>query len=357
MSEIRAANRALNLLEYEQGRARLESLPRYVMVELTQGCNLHCSMCRPEVISPKARRMPDALFDQIERELFPTAEWVDLRGWGESLILEGVIPLIERTVAAGPRVRFVSNLSFRRPAVLDALIRHRVLIGVSLDSADAEVLSELRAGASLDLITANLRYLTEGYRRSHGTAEDVYLTVTVQRPALTGLPALVDLAASCGIGEIRLFPVSAPEESPLALGLSSKEVSRALDIAVEAAQRAGIRLVAGARLGEMPVKDPLSPACVHPWSYATISWDGLVGFCDHLIGPDGAPYGLGQWQHESFQDIWNGPAWVTLREEHLGQRREGAPCFHECAWCYRNRHTDFEHLLFPQERERIRRLA
>jgi hypothetical protein len=49
----------------------------------------------------------------------------------------------------------------------------------------------------------------------------------------------------------------------------------------------------------------------------------------------------------SFEDIWNGDAWTALRREHLAGRRASAPYFHECAWCYKNRHVDCEDIVEP----------
>jgi hypothetical protein len=57
---------------------------------------------------------------------------------------------------------------------------------------------------------------------------------------------------------------------------------------------------------------------------------------------------MGDLRKNSFHEIWNGPSWQQLRAEHLGLRRGEAPLFAECAWCYRNRHIDFEHVLDPE---------
>src|SRR6266851_6288585 len=84
---VRDANRQLGRMEYETGQTILKSKPRALFVELTRHCNLACPMCRNPGEVPASLRMSEQMFARIESELFPTADLIDLRGWGESLIL------------------------------------------------------------------------------------------------------------------------------------------------------------------------------------------------------------------------------------------------------------------------------
>lgn len=96
----REENRADNLEEYRNKRTVLKSLPQFLVVELTQGCNLACPMCRSKNIHPTSRRMQADLFEQIADELFSTAWMIDLRGWGESLVLPEIEDRIRRAALA-----------------------------------------------------------------------------------------------------------------------------------------------------------------------------------------------------------------------------------------------------------------
>ncbi len=347
-----AENRELNLKEYAEGAVTLRSRPRFILVELTQGCNLRCPMCRPNLLPARGRSMSDELFSRIAGELFGTAEMVDLRGWGESLILPDVARFIEEASRAGARVRFVTNLSFQRDDILDVLSDHRCDLAVSLDSADPHLLSEIRGGANLSRIAKNIDTLVAAYTAKHGSADQIYLTVTVQRPALETLPDLIDFAADHGIHEVRLFAVTIEPHHTLSLVGAPREVDESITRASERAHQRGVKLFAGTRLGSMPEKPADEAACIHPWSYAFFAYDGRVGFCDHLIGPDGEKYLLGNLAQSSFEEIWNGSAWRKLRREHLSARNPHAPNFEECAWCYKNRHIDFEHLFDPEADQR-----
>lgn len=81
---LKKENAALNLEEIRLGSAELHSMPRYVMVELTQGCNLKCSMCRSRSIRYAEKEMDREIFRRTADLLFPAAEMVDVRGWGKA---------------------------------------------------------------------------------------------------------------------------------------------------------------------------------------------------------------------------------------------------------------------------------
>jgi MoaA/NifB/PqqE/SkfB family radical SAM enzyme len=327
--------------EYRTGCVQLRSLPRALFVELTQGCNLRCPMCRDEIIPTAGNSMSDDLFDSIAETLFPTAEMVDLRGWGESLILPNVISRIERVASYGAKLRIVTNLSFRRPEVLDALVRVRAQVAVSLDAAEQSTLSQLRRGANLNLILSNIDYLI----RAFGHSRNVSVLVAVQRPALRTLPDLIDKVAAYGVKEVKLFSVDVDEPSVLGLKHHEAEVDATLNAMQLRAERAGVLLIASTQLGSLPENHPDVPTCIHPWAYAYFAYNGDVSFCDLLVGSGNREYVVGNLRKSEFADIWNGPAWRRIRGEHAGDRRAEAPQFSHCAWCYKKKYVDFEHIF------------
>lgn len=353
MADQRLENSALNLSEYRSGRTFLASRPRFLIVELTQGCNLHCPMCRSERISTKERGMSDAIFERIAGELFATAEMVDLRGWGESLILPDIARRIDEVARQGARIRFVTNLSFRRDEILAVLAEHGCHVAVSVDTADPHLFQDLRGGARLNQVAMNLDRLIQAYKARQGSTEQIYITATVQRPALDTLADLMDFAADHEIREVRLFGVTAPPESRLSIEGRPADVDAALLRCAARARRRGVQLQVGTRLGSMPEKPGDEMHCLHPWAYAYFSYDGRVGFCDHLIGQDGIPYLLGNLNDSTFEEIWNGREWQELRREHLTSRNPHASYFEECGWCYKNRFVDFEHFFLPEAAAKI----
>lgn len=340
----REGNRRVSHRQFADGLTVLTAKPRFLIVELTRKCNLSCAMCRPAGVAHHGEDMSEALFSRLEAELFPTADVIDLRGWGESLILPHFPDRLKRASRFGAKTRVVTNLSFRRPAVLDALIEVGTYVGVSLDSADQTVLSRLRSGANLSQIRSNLLHLTAGYRRQ-GFSERICLYVTCQAPSVAVLPDVIALASECGVEDVRLAPVSVPATSSLSLEQMSADLTAALAAVEHAAQVTGVRVSLTASLIDQGFACADSAPCIHPWTYCYITFDGRVGFCDHLIGPEGDRFTLGNLSDSSFDEIWNCPAWVALRSNHVSDRDSSHPYFDECSWCYRNRMPDTEPLL------------
>jgi MoaA/NifB/PqqE/SkfB family radical SAM enzyme len=346
LAALKAANRNQMRLEFASGRVELAASPRILFVELARHCNLACQMCREPGQIGKETRMSEALFERIADELFPTAEIVDLRGWGESLILPEWPERLAAAISHGCDVRIVTNLSYSKPHVLESLVKAKAWVGVSLDGATQEVLNATRRGADLALIQENLQYLGTAYR-SAGIADRLRLDVTCQRPNLATLEDMIDIAARCGFPLVSLGPVFAAPTNLVNINGMNGQLKDALNRASRRAAEKQVTLVQTANLWEgQSVKDAEGPCC-HPWSHCYITYNGGVGFCDHLIGTHCDPFLIGHLDSASFRSIWNSPEWQELRREHLGERRADKPFFEECAWCYRNRYTDIEDLLEP----------
>lgn len=346
---LREENKKQNRGEWIGLRTVLASRPRFVMVELTRRCNLACRMCRSTKDPANDIDMDEGLFDGIAKEYFPYAELVDLHGYGESLLLPGILQKFQRVAMAGARVRLVTNLSLERPEAITWLARHRALVSASVDSGDPEILSFLRRGARADLIRKNLKMLTR--HNARGTN----ILCTVQGMAVPTLEKIVDFAADAGVREVILNPVAggSPVGGPVSLSGLTDEVDAAVARCVERARRRRVRL----RVGKLPLGSRILHShprhvCLHPWAFFCIAIDGSVTFCDGTMGPAYKDCVLGNVGTQSFGDIWNGAEWSRLRLWHAEGRVTQTPDSKRCLRCYRNRMNEFDHLLEPGETSR-----
>lgn len=328
----RIENQQLNALEYEERKTVLCSLPQFLVIELTQGCNLACPMCRSERISVAHSQMSDSHFDTIAHELFETASLVDLRGWGESLILPRITYYISRASAAGCRIRIVSNLSFHRPEILESLASNRVSLLCSLDSPDAEILGRLRGGAQLHVILSNLERLA----RLYDDIQDLGVLCTVQAPALPLLPTLPGILADVGLKRLDLSAVST-KDPDLRLDFESSFAANQLRLTIEACEKAKIAVNLTSSLPGFRV--PAMPRCMRPWTTMHINVRGQIGYCDHLIGPYAESELLGH-VSDGVRSTWNSNRWQRIRSLHNAK----APAFRKCRECYRSKGTDLEHI-------------
>src|SRR5207302_8590066 len=122
----------------------VENWARAVFVELTQNCNLRCWMCRPDALPQDERMMSEDTFQLVVDELFPCAEIIDLRGWGESLLYPGFKRAVKLASLSGAKVKLYTNLSVDDVAIYECLVEHSVLTTVSFDAATQERFRRLR---------------------------------------------------------------------------------------------------------------------------------------------------------------------------------------------------------------------
>jgi MoaA/NifB/PqqE/SkfB family radical SAM enzyme len=318
-----------------------------LFIELTENCNLSCTMCRSNGPFDRAKNMSEELFDSIGAALFPSAEVVDLRGWGESTILKGFSRFVEKTLDYGCRIRLVTNGTVPNEAMWRRLVRTGSLIAVSFDAAEPATFAALRPGAKLDIILKNLEIMVdEGHTSGIGT-DNIHLNVVVQPGALAELSGIVRHAARLGL-RVQLNPVTLDENDPENLRFHLPELADELRGMAESAADLGVDVQINAALDpQWALRDHADKTCTHPWMYAYVNYAGRVGFCDHLIGSSVSQYLLGDLRANPFTEIWNNDAYQKLRGEHAAGVEAISHQYEECRWCYRNRYVDFDDISYP----------
>jgi MoaA/NifB/PqqE/SkfB family radical SAM enzyme len=351
MTEARKRNQQLNMEEFAQRATRLRSRPLALFIELTENCNLNCPMCRSaRRYNPKFNMSRD-LFERIADELFPHALVVDLRGYGESTILKDFDHLVRVTLNHQPRIRLVTNGQADRPDIWEQLMDAGSMIALSCDAATPELFAKLRAGGTLERFKRTARSIVQARNRAGADRDLVVFNTVASLDNLDELPDVVSVAASLDVARVVLFPVQTPLGSPSHLRGDVPRTRAAYLAAAERARSLGIDLQLGAAPDAALAQQHLvkTHPCMHPWGYTYINYSGGVGFCDHLIGDH--HYILGSLWKRSFEDIWNGPEWVALREGHVAGAIPDR--FFPCRWCFAQRYVDFEHLIHPAYGEGI----
>lgn len=354
LTQLQLENRKLNIKEYEERCTVLQSRPRVLFVELTRNCNLRCPMCRIPFKWDPSLDMPYDVFAQIADELFPYAELVDLRGWGESTMLPNFLDYVEYAAQFPCQLQLYTNLTRRVDTLWEVLMRHHFVVGASFDGASPETFEKIRHGSRLLSVLHNLELLVK-YRDQYGCPSDnVLFNTIVQRENLKEIVDIITLAHNNGIQRVKLSPIIIPWEHPNNLAHYRDEVAVMLDDATALAQLRAVTLEVAASLHpDLVIQSRVLDTCIHPWSHCYISSYGSVGFCDCLIAYE--QYLLGSLHEQSFSEIWNGPDFVQLREEHVNRERNGKICdqFGICNWCYQYRYiTDVEARIYPPDRYR-----
>ncbi|NEC89964.1 radical SAM protein [Streptomyces sp. SID12501] len=346
LTDLRKNNQQLNIAEYQSGATVLESRPLALFIELTQNCNLRCPMCRfGEKYDPKLN-LDEAVFDRLTEELFPTAHVVDLRGWGESTMLPQFGEFVARAVKHRVQLRLVTNGMVNRRPVWDMMMRAHAMVTVSCDAASPELFAKLRAGGTIERLVGTVESLVEARDRHGAPRENVCLNVVSSIDNLGELADIVRLAARLDVPLVSIHPLVTGLDDPSHLRNDLERTQQAYEEAAETGRREGVVVQLGAAPDpSLALPDMVRrPACMHPWSYAYVRYNGQIGFCDHLIGGD-SDYTFGSVADQSFEEIWNGRQWQGLRAAHVsGDIPED---YMPCRWTYAQRYIEFEHLLHP----------
>lgn len=338
--DIKKINNSLLKEEFKNGAANMAAIPNILFIELTRRCNLSCPMCRPEDMTGPDLDMSEAVIKRIEEELLPTARLVDLRGWGESLVRNDFIEILERFSLPGIQLRLLSNGTMNKPEVWQQLMRKNAWAGISIDSIKEENLLALR-GARLNAIESSLKSLIHWRDKYGNNPETVFLTVTVSSKNIFELNELLIWANDLGVGRIHMIPISCRPNDEKNLCHCEPHISPVLEKLYENSNKLEIKLQFGASLStDLVMPDYLLKNCMHPWMYAYINYAGDVGFCDHLIGRDDLT--AGNLLQTPFKEIWNRPSLMSLRTSHF-MGYENHPLREHCNWCFKNRYADFEH--------------
>lgn len=351
----RDENRKLNSIEYSEGKIILESYPKVIFVELTQNCNLRCLMCRsPTDQNNKHRDMDDEIFSQIKKEIFPYVSVVDLRGFGESTILNNFEERVLETHAAGPKIRLVTNGVSIKRTTWNVLMETGASVIVSIDTTKDVLAKKIGRGD----INSLLRSLEIGCseRDKSSTQSNISINTVVSSLNLDEIEDVVLLAAKYNIQLITLFPVVATRDNPLHLAKRINDIEQCLTKAADSAIKHNVELRLGASLDDsQTVASCLINKCPHPWEYCYVDYLGNIGYCDHLIGHSSLT--VGSLKNETFIHIWNSPKLLEIRNIHKyatnGSVGELSSLLPHCAWCYRRRYVDFEHEFNNELQRRI----
>lgn len=332
----------INHNELIEGETILKSYPRTIFVELTRRCNMYCTCCRPKILSSKEMDMADEVLDKVEHQLFPTAEVIDFRGWGESTLDDRLMMLINRWENKGKELFIYTNCQTRTPEYWQELFQHNINIAISLRAANKYSYESFMRGASYEKLILHLKKIPFNNK--------VVLTVVVDDDNINELIRIVELAARYNIKTVHLNPLvqrKFQEDYPT-FGVTEDNRKLLLDTlscVEEKSKRYNIEVKVCADLLSGDKYD--LKRCIHPWSYVYISYNGNIGFCDHLMCVDDAV--MGNIKNE-FSSIWNNLKYQELRKKHLGidvNNMFGDRI--ECKWCYKNRYGNWEYLLEPDK--------
>jgi len=128
------------MISVKGDKEEFKEYPKTLFMELTRNCNGLCAMCTRQKYKELQKydgkwNMPFSLFKKIADELFPHADYVDLRGFGESTMLPNFLDFLDYTKKFGCGLGLVTNLTVRDDKIWEELVKANVHLGISFDGS------------------------------------------------------------------------------------------------------------------------------------------------------------------------------------------------------------------------------
>jgi radical SAM protein with 4Fe4S-binding SPASM domain len=310
--------------------AKVPFLPTRLDIEPNNNCNLSCAHCQVTQWSKDTIHLGPERFEKIIDQ-FPGLTSIKLQGMGEPLLNKMLVEMLRIAEARDISAQFTTNGTVYTKKIADALASLRnTFVQVSIDGATADVFEDIRAGSKFAKVVENVRDMTA--RRAGSVATRVTVWTVMTQRNLHEIPDIVRLVKSLGVEHmsIQTFLGDWGKESmkafvdPVRVDPESAAVRAKVQEAVAVAEEEGIALeVVGTNFFD---KDR---PCIWPWHSAYISSTGDVVPCCVLADSDTMK--MGNLFDRPFKEIWNGPAYQTLRDQIA--RHDPPPA---CRACYRD---------------------
>jgi len=333
LTNIQNDNSQLNIKEMEQGSVVLESLPRRLVLELTNVCNLNCVMCGRNAAQFKPTVFDMEVFHSLE-PLMDTIEEVTLMGWGEPTIHPHFIDMLATISQHSARKYFCTN-GMNLHKIRDAIFDYGVdVFAVSLDGASEATNDRIRRGSKIREITAELKEIVRIKKERGLKYPWINFVFCAMQSNLHELPKLVELAAEIGIEEVKVVYLTVFDRAMLSESLWGKEdeVREVFAEAVSLADRLGIVMKLPHYVGEDPAGDKLHKDCFVPWRDFFIGSDGLVRPCMST-----SVQFFAYDPKRPFMDMWNSEEYQRYRQ--IVNNRDEMDA--SCQRCYQSSHCNW----------------
>ena len=272
---------------YRARRETVDRLPIRLWVESCSACNLQCGMCPNKDLDVSEKgSLPFDLFRRLVDEVKGQVQDMYLHHRGEPFLNPALFDMIRYAQAAGIKTRFHSNGTLmdevRARALLDA---GPDLVSFSVDGFEKQAYESVRVGASFEKTLENIFRLLD-LRRERGLRRP-YIVI---EKIIFNHPGAIPSAA----------------QRAQAAALARRFAEAGVDEVIEKAEY----LWAGETAPEPAAGRQRAAVCTFPWYAAVVCRDGRVTPCPQDFH---AKMVMGDLNHQTLGEIWNGPAYRALR--------------------------------------------
>jgi radical SAM protein with 4Fe4S-binding SPASM domain len=288
------------------GRPVTKGMPMAINAELTNHCNLRCPECSSGsgLMTRQKGFMSDTLFDKLISELEPYLYNINLYFQGEPMLHPGFFHFLKR--CKNLRTVVSTNGHFLTEENTDKLASSGLKeLMISLDGMDQPVYSSYRVNGDFKAVADGIINVSESVKR-HSS------------PMKVVIQFLVNKNNEHQIGEARKFAHKVKAE----FKLKSMQIINK-DGFVKWLPKENRFSRYDNKCNTYTLKNSYPDRCARLWFNPVISWDGSVLPC--CFDKD-ADHVMGDFNEDSFREIWTGPKYRTFRKSVLSGRRMNDIC-------------------------------
>lgn len=297
----RLENTALNIQEMQERKTILQSKPQRLVLELTNMCNINCIMCGRNAAYFKPTYFKMEWFERFQT-IFDSIEEVTLMGWGEPTIHPHFPEILRLLHKENLRLYFCTN-GMRLSELENTIFSNEIdIIAISLDGADSKTNSKIRRGTDFNKIIHSLQSIVSRKRAGNLSWPYMNFVFTAMKSNLEQLPAMVELAASIGLEEVKVVFLTAFTDELLNETLFSEPelVKKWFALAEERAEQLNIQLKLPYIKGNDPAKNQFHRDCFTAYRDFFLGSDGQVRAC--MSSPD-VLFSIDK--YSDFDSMWN----------------------------------------------------
>jgi MoaA/NifB/PqqE/SkfB family radical SAM enzyme/alpha-beta hydrolase superfamily lysophospholipase len=303
--------------------------PTFANIEVTTFCNLKCKFCARTHFKRSDLHMNKNTFSRI-LDLLPHVFNVTLVGLGEPLLHPDIIEIISEASSRNKKVSLVTNGMNLDKTLSSNLIKSGLdTIIFSIDAANQELASQVRAGSHLDAILVNINNFNKIAKESpKKIAKAVFSSLSEK--TIPYASELIELVAQLDVDAIMLTDLNFREN--IAQTLWKNKDTNGLRLIRQAvgnafSKRLPVLSVKGLEefgianrykdflllpFGQICHRSKVHTNCYSPWQTIPVGVNGDITICD--CQPEKR---IGNLLDDPLTNIWNGNAMMNHRARML----------------------------------------
>jgi MoaA/NifB/PqqE/SkfB family radical SAM enzyme len=319
-----------------------------VYVEPTNQCNLACRTCVRNTWDEPMSRMTDATFGRIVDGLraFSPPPTVFFGGFGEPLSHPHIAEMVNKSKNAGAWVELITNGTLLSEELSRQLVAAGLdVLWVSLDGARPESYADVRLGAALPQVLANLTGFRAARQPAYHPTPEIGIAFVAMKRNIADLPDVLRLGSRLGATRYQVtnvLPYTAdmraetlyaaalndltylPSRWVPHLDLPKIDMNQVTRESLYQVMRSGRNIsFAGQNLGRVNDRCPFIES-----GATAVGWDGSLSPClpllhnhvsylddlNHFSERFSRRYVVGSVIECDLSDLWNDPEYVAFRE-------------------------------------------